>query len=163
MTASSRITELTSEACRRLLGEHSLGRLGVVLAGKPFIFPVNYVFESDTVVFRTDPGTKLAGSGFQRAVFEIDGVDQSRGEGWSVIVSGVSREINDALDVLAERLRSLHVDPWVPGERAHWVALQAESITGRLVAWRGCEPRPYPSPANRAQDQLEATATEKGP
>lgn len=131
--ASSFIEDISPEECRRLLKEHSLGRLGVVVGGRPLIFPVNYLFDSDVVVFRTDPGTKLAGSVFGSTVFEIDGVDEIHQTGWSVIVSGVSTEINEAIDTLSDRLRELDVHPWAPGEKAHWVALRAETITGRTV------------------------------
>jgi hypothetical protein len=34
----------------------------VVVAGRPEIFPVNYVVDGDEVMFRTDAGTKLAGA-----------------------------------------------------------------------------------------------------
>ena len=133
MTITSSINELSLQECRRLLDENCLGRLGVIVQGKPFIFPVNYAFDSDAVVFRTDPGTKLAGAGFGPVVFEIDGQDDEGRDAWSVVVSGVSSEISDALDDVAGRLRELDVQPWAPGDHAHWVALRAESITGRRV------------------------------
>lgn len=97
------------------------------------IFPVNYVFHDDAIVFRTDEGTKLSRSALGRTVFEIDGVDEARQSGWSVVVQGVSSEIGDALDARSGRLRTLDVLPWVPGRRSHWVALQADSVTGRRV------------------------------
>ncbi len=125
--------ELPEAECRRLLAGHDIGRLGVVVAGAPVIFPVNYVFHEDAVVFRTDAGTKLSGSALGRVAFEIDGVDEERRCGWSVLVQGVSAEIGDALDHRSERLRQLDVQPWAPGEKAHWVALHAESISGRRV------------------------------
>lgn len=110
-----------------------MGRLGVVVDGAPLIFPVNYAFHDDAVVFRTDEGTKLSASALGRVVFEIDGVDEERQTGWSVVVRGVSTEIGDALDTRSARLRKLDVQPWVPGPRSHWVALQADSVTGRRV------------------------------
>jgi nitroimidazol reductase NimA-like FMN-containing flavoprotein (pyridoxamine 5'-phosphate oxidase superfamily) len=48
--------------CLRLLATEEVGRLGVVVAGRPEIFPVNYVVDGDEVMFRTDAGTKLAGA-----------------------------------------------------------------------------------------------------
>src|SRR6266511_2577554 len=51
--------ELSDAECRRLLGERHLGRLALVDADGPVIFPVNYAFAAGTVVFRTDPGGKL--------------------------------------------------------------------------------------------------------
>ena len=37
------------------------------------------------------------------------------------------------LDEHSERLRALEVQPWVPGERAHWVGILPQSITGRRL------------------------------
>jgi uncharacterized protein len=45
--------------CRKLLAERHLGRLAIVDWDGPMIFPVDYVFDQDLVIFRTDPGTKL--------------------------------------------------------------------------------------------------------
>ena len=51
--------ELDNSECRRLLAERHLGRLAIPDFGGPVIFPVNYVFDQDLVIFRTDPGSKL--------------------------------------------------------------------------------------------------------
>jgi hypothetical protein len=45
---------LSAEECRRLLGQHHLGRIGLVDAGGPPILPVNDVLHRLLVVFRTD-------------------------------------------------------------------------------------------------------------
>ena len=54
--------ELDDTECRRLLAERHLGRLAISDVGGPVIFPVNYVFDQDLVIFRTDPGSKLDAS-----------------------------------------------------------------------------------------------------
>ena len=133
MTGDVIYEEICKDECLSLLSNATLGRLAGVLQGRPFVFPVNYTLDGDTVVFRTDPGTKLAGAGFGLVAFEIDGVDRERRTGWSVIVQGVGTEITDALDVRSEAQRRLDLQPWAPGDRAHWVAIQSETITGRRV------------------------------
>ena len=55
----TRMEELDDTECRRLLAERHLGRLAIPDFGGPVIFPVNYVFDQDLVIFRTDPGSKL--------------------------------------------------------------------------------------------------------
>jgi hypothetical protein len=65
--------------------------------------------------------------------FEIDGIDESERSGWSVIVQGVGHEITEAIDQRSTNLRQLEVQPWVPGEHAHSVAIQPELITGRRL------------------------------
>lgn len=125
--------ELTEQQCLSLLRATSLGRVAVVVEGRPYVVPVNYALDADIVVFRTESGTKLAGSGFGLVAFEIDGVDEERHCGWSVLVQGVGTEITDAIDRRSEALRNLELQPWVPGRHAHWVAIQPESITGRRL------------------------------
>lgn len=130
------LEEIPLEECVELLTRTPVGRVGGVAHGKPFVFPVNYLLDGDKVVFRTGPGTKLDGSGFGRVAFEIDGVDEETKTGWSVIVQGVAAEINEMLDQHSERLRQLDLSPWVAGEKTHWVAIDAESVTGRRLTHR---------------------------
>ena len=51
--------EPTDDECRKLLGERHLGRLALVDADGLVILPVNYTLDEGSVVFRTDPGSKL--------------------------------------------------------------------------------------------------------
>ena len=131
---SIHIEPLPAEECLKLLASESLGRLAGIADGRPFIFPVNYMYADGAVVFRTSDGTKFSGSSFGRVIFEIDGVDERFHTGWSVIVEGVSTEINDSLDSVSARLRRLELDPWAPGEKGHWIAIRPESISGRRIS-----------------------------
>jgi hypothetical protein len=56
---------------------------------------VCYALDGDTVVFQTDPGTKLHGAIRDAVAFEIDGVDGDR-RGWSVLVVGRAELVGDA-------------------------------------------------------------------
>ena len=47
-----------------------MGRLAVVVAGHPDIFPINYVVDHASIVIRTAAGTKLAGSKSRQVAFE---------------------------------------------------------------------------------------------
>jgi nitroimidazol reductase NimA-like FMN-containing flavoprotein (pyridoxamine 5'-phosphate oxidase superfamily) len=132
-TANRVYEELSVGECLELLGTHSLGRLAVIVDGHPIVFPINYALEGDAVVFRTAPGTKLSGAALGQVAFEIDEVDERTQTGWSVIVQGVGNEITSTLDERSGRLRALEVQPWVPGERAHWIEILAQSITGRRL------------------------------
>jgi nitroimidazol reductase NimA-like FMN-containing flavoprotein (pyridoxamine 5'-phosphate oxidase superfamily) len=106
--------ELTDAECRRLLGERHLGRLALVDAGGPVIFPVNYAFAAGTVVFRTDPGGKLdAVAGGAVVAFEVDAVEERSRTGWSVVVRGRAGEVSDPAEL--ERLRALPLYPWGAG------------------------------------------------
>ena len=52
--------ELDAAECWRLFRSAEVGRLAVSIANYPDIFPVNYVVDGETIVFRTGAGTKLA-------------------------------------------------------------------------------------------------------
>ena len=70
--------ELDDPECRRLLAQRHLGRLAIPDFGGPVIFPVNYVFDQDLVVFRTDPGSKLdAATERESVAFEVDAIDEA--------------------------------------------------------------------------------------
>jgi nitroimidazol reductase NimA-like FMN-containing flavoprotein (pyridoxamine 5'-phosphate oxidase superfamily) len=125
--------ELSVGECIQLLGTHRFGRIAVIVDDRPVVFPVNYALDGDTVVFRTAAGTKLSGAALGHVAFEIDEIDETAQIGWSVIVQGVGNEITSTLDEHSELLRALEVQPWVPGEHAHWVGILAQSVTGRRL------------------------------
>lgn len=125
--------EINRDDCLELLHRTSVGRIAGVTAGRPFVLLVNYAMDGDRIVFRTAPGTKLAGSSFDRVAFEIDGINGDSQSGWSVVVQGVASDISDMLDTRSARLRALELHPWAPGEKAHWVAIEPETITGRRI------------------------------
>lgn len=126
------IRELTRAECFELLAGGQLGRVAVTDDGGPVVFPVNYVLDRHTVVFRTEPGTKLRAAGRGgRVCFEADGADETTCTGWSVIVRGEITEVTDP-DELA-RLRELPLRPWAPGARDHYARILPAVLTGRLI------------------------------
>src|SRR4051794_5899706 len=77
-----------------LLRSAQVGRLGIAIMNVPDIFPVNFVVDDDTLVFRTAEGTKFAAAILGSAVaFEVDGYDPDAGEAWSVVLKGQAVEI----------------------------------------------------------------------
>ena len=54
------LIRLDEDECWRFLAKYSIGRVAIVHFNTPMIFPVNYVVDGHSVVFRTSPGTKLA-------------------------------------------------------------------------------------------------------
>lgn len=127
--------ELSREACLDLLAAHRFGRLAVVMSnGAPVIRPVNYVFDrsSQSVVFRTARGSKLhALLHAVEAAFEIDGIDEGARTGWSVLIEGVTAEVDGPADI--RRLNRLGLQPWAPGPKPHWVRIRAWTVSGRRI------------------------------
>ena len=124
---------LLRDECLRLLASQLVGRVGVVVGAWPMIFPVNYALDGDSIVFRSDDGSKVSGasSGFHMS-FEIDGIDNAGRRGWSVVVNGVGREVVDGTELA--RLHKLRFEPWASGPKTHWIRIRPETITGRRVA-----------------------------
>jgi uncharacterized protein len=121
---------LSYDACWELLAAGIVGRLAVIVDGRPEIFPLNYVLDRRSIVFRSSGGTKLWGAQAARAAaLEIDGYDPQRQEAWSVVVRGdteviSSQEEKDAVDALG-------LEPWQPGEKSHYIRLAPQVLTGR--------------------------------
>jgi nitroimidazol reductase NimA-like FMN-containing flavoprotein (pyridoxamine 5'-phosphate oxidase superfamily) len=109
-----------------------VGRIGVLNDSAAEIYPVNHAVDRQTVVFRTDPGTKLRGLLRSPAVcFEVDGVDPEDGTGWSVLVKGRAVQIRDADELrAADRLQ---LQPWTLGDKVHWIRILPAEVTGRRI------------------------------
>jgi nitroimidazol reductase NimA-like FMN-containing flavoprotein (pyridoxamine 5'-phosphate oxidase superfamily) len=129
--ATANVLALSDEDCWSLLRSHNLGRLAIVIDGRPRIFPVNYAAAEDKVVFRTQPGAKLLRGPGSAACFEIDDYDQRTSLAWSVMAVGVLEDITDANDERSRGLRRLTVEPAAPGNRLHWLVLNADEVSGR--------------------------------
>ncbi|GAB3490638.1 pyridoxamine 5'-phosphate oxidase family protein [Flexivirga sp.] len=125
----SRTQQLTTEQCIDLLTKAPVGRLGVVVAGRPEIYPVNHSVHEGDILFRTGSGTKLDAAVGEHVCFEADGFDAETETAWSVVVTGVATEVARLHEVLD--LLRLPVFPWEPGAKPHLVRIHPETLTGR--------------------------------
>lgn len=135
--AEKRLEVMAEDECARLLAEHSLGRIGVVVDGGPLILPVNYAYHDGRIAIRTDAGTKLSAAALGRVAFEIDGSDPATGTGWSVLVRGTGYDVTDSIDEESEELRRTDIHTWAPGDKPNWVRIEPTAVTGRRItrAW----------------------------
>lgn len=127
-------TVLTVDECMRLLTSTvpRIGRVGFLSDGRPVIIPVNYLFHEGSVVFRSDGGAKLrAAEAGQHVAFEVDAVDPTWEEGWSVVVQGRAEVVCDPADL--DRLDGLPLRPWGPGPKASYVRIMSTEISGRRL------------------------------
>ena len=133
---------LTRAEGAALLRQHSVGRIGFVVDGWPVILPINYTFDGDDLVVRTDARSKLAAEtrSTTPVVLEVDEPLAVFKSGWSVLAHGLADEVRDG-DELA-RLRALALEPWAGGARDHWIRIRVVQITGRRLAERGRYPHP---------------------
>lgn len=137
MSTPTRPIEILSESeCWNLMSASSLGRLVTSVGGEPEIFPVNFVVQNRTVLFRTAEGTKLSSAVINKNVlFEAD--DHNAVEGWSVVIRGLARTLrtDDEIDE-AERAQLL---PWTATVKPHYVRIRPLRVTGRRFHF-GSEP-----------------------
>jgi uncharacterized protein len=124
------------EECLRLLAGDEIGRLAVIAGNTPVVLPVNYALDGETVVFRSDPGTKVERGPRARASFEVDCFDRERRTGWSVVATGRLEEVTRYDAATFDRVQQLAVDPWAAGDKAHWMRLIPDRVTGRRVVSR---------------------------
>lgn len=132
------LENLSSPECWSLLARSAVGRIGVLVDSAPEIYPVNHVVDNNTIVFRTDPGSKLRGLDRSPSVcFEVDDLDLEELTGWSVLVKGRATEVHEAEEL--RRVAELPLKFWALGEKSHWIRVEATEVTGRRIH------RPEPS------------------
>jgi len=108
-----------------------VGRLLFATARGPVALPVNFEFTEGQIVFSTDD-RKASVLGSEETVgFEIDRVDEALSEGWSVLVTGTCRRIEDPDEV--QRLASLDLEAWAGGDRHTLMAIRPAETTGRVI------------------------------
>ena len=118
--------------CWSLLETQSVGRLAVAIRNHPDMFPVNYLVDDETIVFRTNPGMKLAAAiAGDSVAFEVDEYDPETGVGWSVVVTGEAREVKRLDDLV--RIEELPLVLAAPGHKNRWIRIHPLSVTGRRL------------------------------
>jgi len=121
---------LDPNECWSLLRGCVVGRLAISIANLPDIFPINYVVDHGTVVFRTAEGTKLAGAVLGPGVaFEVDGLDTEANEAWSVVIKGRAQEIEKLHDLFDAA--DLPLFPWLASPKHRFVRIVPDEVTGR--------------------------------
>ncbi|GJF09648.1 hypothetical protein NGTWS0302_14160 [Mycolicibacterium cyprinidarum] len=130
------VTELTEAESWNLLSAVSLGRLVTTVSGWTEIFPVNFVVQRRTLLFRTAEGTKLLTSVLnEHVLFEAD--DHNIVEGWSVVVRGTAHLLSTSDEIDDARRAGLY--PWIATQKLRFVRITPDTLTGRRFIF-GPEP-----------------------
>lgn len=129
---ASPVSVLTEDESWRLLASVALGRFVTTIGTRLEIFPVNFVVQRRTVLFRTAEGTKLITAVMNdRVLFEVD--DHNIINGWSVIVRGTAELLETPEDIAAaERAQLL---PWTATEKRRFVRITPKEISGRYFTF----------------------------
>lgn len=133
------LRDIPPHECLTLLRGEPVGRLAVVAGDtfescRPEIFPVNYAIGLDnSIMIRTDAGTKLENADMWPVAFEVDGLDPSEHTGWSVVVLGRANDVTEAIGPEMDELRRVPLTTWASGERGRWLRIRPEVTTGRRI------------------------------
>ncbi|MBP2455532.1 pyridoxamine 5'-phosphate oxidase family protein [Mycolicibacterium lutetiense] len=134
MTPQGPISVLGEDECWQLLSGVSLGRLVTTVGTRLEIFPVNFVVQHRTVLFRTAEGTKLISALWNdRVLFEAD--DHHVAGGWSVIVRG-EPQLLETPDEIAEA-ESAQLLSWIDTTKRRYVRIRPKEISGRRFVFGG--------------------------
>lgn len=121
---------LSVHECWKYLRSSSVGRIALVRDDSPEIFPVNYLPDEGTVIFRTGPGTKLdAVMAGQVIALEADGFNTYGTIAWSVIVKGRAEIVTEAEELQESSVMEL--SPWEAGAKNHLVRITPAEMSGR--------------------------------
>ncbi|HKA04703.1 MAG TPA: pyridoxamine 5'-phosphate oxidase family protein [Acidimicrobiales bacterium] len=134
---------LTPAECDALLRQSSVGRIAYVVDRWPVVIPVNYAFDGDDVVLRTDARSQLAAAtrhDYAQVALELDSPVVLYKSGWSVLAYGRASEVVDPDETT--RLRTLPLEPWAGGIREHWIRIRLVQVTGRRLPQQGRYPNP---------------------
>ena len=124
---------IDSAECLRLLATQTLGRIALSTGALPVVFPVNFAVIDDRIVIRTAHGTSLARSARDSVVaFEVDEIDVSSGDGWSVMVQGFAREVFGRPELALAR--SAPLARWLEPTESMHVEISIDVISGRRVS-----------------------------
>jgi transcriptional regulator with XRE-family HTH domain len=146
------LTTLDPDECRRLIAAGGVGRVVFTESRGPVALPVNFRTLGSDIVLRTEPDATLVSSvAAGRVSFEVDHLDDALAEGWSVLATGNGHEVVEAAELAL--VRALGDVPWAGGDRATFVRIVPDEVTGRRIRGRqgaeGIEPL-SPVTAHRA-------------
>jgi hypothetical protein len=126
------LEHLTTEQCEDHLSAGGIGRIVLSTGSGPVAYPVNFVFTNGNVIFRTSDAMVDTITGI--VAFEVDHIDEAMSEGWSVLVRGHARKIEDPGE--REVIAGLDLDPWAGGARLNLVDIVPFEMTGRVIVQR---------------------------
>ncbi len=120
--------------CVRLVETNEVARVAFLHEGSIQLYPVNYAWDGEGMVFRTETGSPLADAVGSQMVVETDGTDQRGRSGWSIIARGTGELVDPThTPELAARLKRLALYPWTGGDKELWMRLIPAPLTGRRV------------------------------
>jgi transcriptional regulator with XRE-family HTH domain len=125
---------LEREQCDAHLSAGGVGRMVYSTERGPVALPVNFEFTEGEIIFSTDEAKADVLAQLPVIGFEIDRVDETFSEGWSVLASGPARRVTDPDEL--QRVSSLDLEAWAGGDRHAVVKIAPVTVTGRVIVHR---------------------------
>jgi nitroimidazol reductase NimA-like FMN-containing flavoprotein (pyridoxamine 5'-phosphate oxidase superfamily) len=122
---------LSREECVLHLAGGGVGRFVFLAPQGPVALPVNFRYLDGDVLFRTRPTGMLAAAAGTTVSLEVDHIDEAMSEGWSVLVTGRARLVDDPTEL--EQAADLDIEPWPGGRREALMRIETEAISGRRI------------------------------
>jgi hypothetical protein len=126
-----RLDVLSRAECEAHLAGGGVGHLVFLAEQGPIALPVNFRFVEGDVVFRTRPAGVLVTAAGTVVSFEVDHVDEAMSEGWSVLLTGRARLVDDPAEL--EQLALLGIEPWPGGHRDAVIRIETAELSGRSI------------------------------
>jgi nitroimidazol reductase NimA-like FMN-containing flavoprotein (pyridoxamine 5'-phosphate oxidase superfamily) len=128
---NSGLEDLTPTECMDLVRQEVVGRLGIIVDGRPEIHPVNFAVAGEDILIRTDQGTKLSSALAGPVVFEVDRFDPEARRGWSVMLHGTAELTSTRAGRSGSQNRVLR--SWREAELPQLLRIVPTRITGRRI------------------------------
>jgi transcriptional regulator with XRE-family HTH domain len=122
---------LTRAQCEAHLAGGGIGHFVFLAKERPIALPVNFRFVEGDIVFRTRTQGALAAASGSTVSFEVDRIDEAMSEGWSVLVTGRARLVEDPAEL--EQLAGLGIEPWPGGRREAVIRIETAELSGRSI------------------------------
>jgi nitroimidazol reductase NimA-like FMN-containing flavoprotein (pyridoxamine 5'-phosphate oxidase superfamily) len=129
------LEELSWDECFTLLRQQVIGRLVYQDELGPAAVPVNYAVAGNTIVFRSEAGSKVRGLHERDIAFQVDHIDTVSHSGWSVLIRGAAEEVEfERLSELIRQIDDVVPQPWKKGIHNIWVVITPKVVSGRRLA-----------------------------
>jgi Pyridoxamine 5'-phosphate oxidase len=129
------LQQLTRSKALALLASVPMGRLVFTHRALPAIRPVNHLVEGESIIVRATSGAAITAAARRDGTvvaYEADCIDPDSQLGWSVIVVGTARLMDD--EHAAARYRA-RLRPWISEPANDVITISADLITGyRMIA-----------------------------
>lgn len=131
--AARQLRALSEPESLRLLASVSVGRVVFSERAMPAVRPVNHLVDDASVIIRTHLGAALLEAARTGVVvaYEADQIDPDVHLGWSVVVVGTARIVDDQDEI---RRYAATLRPWIARQLDHVIRIELEQITGYELA-----------------------------